>query len=202
MYLFVSLPTHLQMCMLTHTYTHSCSLSTASTGCFTHACYLSYPWIQFLCWWNWMYSMNAAKHTGDGQVYYNTADEWLHRLFFLPCHYHCNHCYHLNLFWPFQNVQPSNLVPGVKRCKNEANWFRDAAGEEPATLLSKFMHCIYSSLITLTRHIYHIIKQDDYHQKSINQQHVSLRSVINYICVAKEKKRLNTDKNEKEGRSR
>lgn len=63
-------------------------------------------------------------------------------------------------------------------------------GEAPACSLAKFMHCIYPSPITLTRHIYHIINPEDYHQKSIKQQHASLRSAINYICSAEKKKRL------------
>lgn len=75
-YSFVSL--HTRANMYVPTLTHSRSLWTKSTSCFTHAWYLSYPWIQFPCWWNWICCINASKHTSRGGVYYNTADEWLH----------------------------------------------------------------------------------------------------------------------------
>lgn len=60
------------------------------------------------------------------------------------------------------------------------------------------MHCIYLSPITLTRHIYHIINPEDYHQKSINQQHASLRPTTNYICGS-EKKSGSTKNGKKRG---
>lgn len=40
------------------------------------------PWIQFPCWWNSVYSINASKHTAARSIHYDTADEWLRRL----CH--------------------------------------------------------------------------------------------------------------------
>lgn len=37
--------------------------------------------IQFPCWWNWIYSIDASKHTGVWGVYYSAADERLHGLY-------------------------------------------------------------------------------------------------------------------------
>lgn len=80
-YSSVSLHTHMQILMHPPTHTHSSPFSSKWIGCSTRAWYLSHPWIQFPCWWNWIYSINASKHTGVRGAYYDTADEWLHRLY-------------------------------------------------------------------------------------------------------------------------
>lgn len=185
-YSSVGLHTHMQMLAFQPTHTRTLSLLLSPQPIFIqmnwlfHTCMISPrphhtpSRIQFPCWWNLVYSINASKHTAAQGVHYDTADEWLRRLchaiiivimaIIWPSFGHlaartCNH-----RTWQSLSMKLAEMSRGAG-----ANWFGGGRGETPASLLSKFMHCIYPGPITLTRHIYHIINPEDYHQKSINQ---------------------------------